>query len=140
MAANTAPRHRVVVAPNLGGIPGDMRARPQWVTHKDGAPCAVATGRRTDYTDPQNFAPFEDACAKAAERGHDGPGYCLLADDPYTFVDVDECVGADGTIAPIVRDLLQRLGTYVQYSMNDGVHAILRARKPVTDCVFWLTD
>jgi HK97 family phage prohead protease len=140
MVAKAAARHHVVVAPNLAGIPGEMRARPQWVTHKDGAPCSVATGGRTDYTNSENFARFDDACAKAAERGHDGVGFCLLADDAYTFVDVDHCVGADGTIAPIVLNLLRRLGAYVQYSMHDGAHGILKARKPVTDCVFWLTD
>src|SRR5438874_8029852 len=109
MVANAAARHRVVVAPNLSGIPGEMGARPQWVTHKNGAPCSVCTGRPTDYTKPENFARFEEACATAAERGHDGPGYCLLADDPFSFVDVDHCVRADGTIAPLVLNLLLRL-------------------------------
>ena len=150
MAANAPSKHRVVVPPNPDAFPGILRVRAQWLLHCAGAPyaardtldkrgCVVRAGSApVNAYDCANLCAFAQTWSLYAAGGWDGVGYSVQRD--VVFIDIDECRRPDGTLVPSVARWLRRLGTYCQWSMNDGVHAILEAVKPVDDCVFWLVD
>jgi putative DNA primase/helicase len=78
-----------------GGIPAELRERPQWVIWRlevrDGkqtkVPYQAGANGRASTTDPGTWATFDQAVA-TADRA-DGIGYVFAADDPYTGVDLD---------------------------------------------------
>ena len=94
----------------LDAFPGELKGRPVWVgwryeTRKgDTRPTKVPyrvhdTQRKADSTDPETWAPFDLAHARAA--CFDGIGFCTEGD--VTCIDFDECLNAEtGVIDPEV--------------------------------------
>jgi hypothetical protein len=140
------------IAPVPEGIPRELRERPQWVVHREGAPYAVRNtsrrngrawgkGKKVDYTDPNKLAAFAEAWEMYLAGGWDGIGYCILASDPFLLVDIDGCVRPDGSLAPTVHYWVQRLGGYVERSPSQqGVHVLVQARLPRPGSVYWLRE
>jgi hypothetical protein len=124
-------------------VPPELRARPQWVLwrygprRKDGKrpklPYSTGTRRAADTTDPASWGSFDQAAAAlASNRYFDGIGFVFGPDDPFTGVDLDGCIDAEGKIAPWAYQVLDQLpGAYVELSPSGtGVHAIVRAQLP----------
>ncbi len=79
-------------------------------------PCSVATGEVANAHDPKNWGTFEQARQAAERRHHAGIGYVFTKDDPYTGIDLDDCIGGDGTITPEAMEVITAMGTYAEVS------------------------
>lgn len=102
-------------------IPVELRERAQWVTWKysktkQKLPCSVRTGNVADAHDPASWGTFDEASAAARRRHQAGIGYVFTADDPYTGIDLDDCIDAAGDVAPWARTIVDTLQTYTEIS------------------------
>ena len=121
---------------------------PQWVTYRlvpkpngktDKLPCHWATGEISNAHDPAIRTSYDTALAHAdlaARGGHgSGVGFVLTADDPFWFLDIDNCaVGGDWS--PLAKGLCQRLaGAAVEVSQSGkGLHIIGSGPVPSHGC------
>lgn len=103
-------------------------------------PYDPATGERARANDPGTFTNFERA-AKVLERRpglYDGPGIGLFGD--LVGVDIDHCIGADGTLSPLARDVLAALDSYAEKSPSgEGIHILCRAPGMSFDAALYYT-
>lgn len=84
-------------------VPASLRERPQSVCWKfitrRGKPtkCPVSPRERgrANPTDPSTWTSFDEAVAAWRSDGFSGVGYVFAADDPYSGIDLDDCI--DGT-------------------------------------------
>ena len=122
-AANAWARGLDVTAANA---PTCLRKRRQWVAWKyverDGKPtkCPVnpGTGALADSTDAATWGTFEQAVAACRQdAGLAGVGFVFSADDPFSGVDLDDCLEADtGQLKPWARQIVDRLASYAEIS------------------------
>ena len=133
---------RPAVASAFAFVPEELRALPQWVIWHYGP--ARENGKRaklphtpTTYapakvTAPTTWGSFAQAASVAIKNPAVGIGFVFSPEDPYTGVDLDSCIEADGQIASWAQAILARLpGAYVEYSPSGtGLHAIVRAQLP----------
>lgn len=131
----------------IEAIPPCLMERPQWVCWKSipkptgkpmKKPFNAVTGSMTDYTNPKNWATFEKALdAFRRETSYAGIGYVFSEDDPYTGIDLDDCLDEQGEFL-WGRDIVDRIDTYCEVSPSGtGVKMIIEGIKPAwaTECV-----
>ncbi len=119
------------------GIPEELKVRPQWVVWKavgaklDKVPYSARTGRRASSTDLLTWGTFGEAL-KAYESGeYAGLGFVFSSGDPYTGVDLDDCMDEDGEIALWALEILRYLDSYTELSATGtGLHIIVRGDVP----------
>ena len=122
----------------FAAIPTELRERDQRVVwrlerRRDGKPTKVpyrADGAgRADSTDPTTWSTFEEAVAGAEELGADGIGYVFSADDPFTGIDLDDCLDGD-RLHPAAAEIVRLLDSYTEISPSrTGVKVIVRGSK-----------
>ncbi len=123
-------------------VPAVLRDRPQWVCwryeQREGKPTKVpvstTTGTRASSTDPSTWGTFESAVA-ALDRdgGLAGVGYVFAKDDPFTGIDLDGCMGADGALAAGAAQIISDFASYTEVSPSGtGVKIICIADKPAS--------
>jgi putative DNA primase/helicase len=118
-------------------IPEQLKARPQWVVWKavgdkpDKVPYSAATGRRASSTDLMSWSTFEETL-RAYENGeYAGVGFVFSSADPYTGIDLDDCVDAQGEIALWALEIVCRFDSYTELSATGtGLHIIARGDVP----------
>ncbi len=126
------------IRPNFNNIPQQLRSRAQWVNWKFGqlkpngkrakVPFCPTTGKAASTTDPATWATFEQALATYKRGGYTGIGYILTQDDPFTFIDLDNCIRNGemdaGTVATI-----KCFGSYAEISVNgQGAHILVEGK------------
>src|ERR671921_2880593 len=85
-------------------IPEQLKSRPQWVVWKavgdkpDKVPHSARNGRMASSTDLLTWATFQEALEAYENSDYAGLGFVFSSADPYTGVDLDDCVDADGEI------------------------------------------
>lgn len=124
----------------LPAVPRELKQRRQWVLWRQeeraGKRTKVpysASGHRASSTHPATWTTYRRAVSAASNgAGYSGVGYVLTADDPYVGIDLDNCIGADGTVEPWAAELLDGLaGTYCEISPSGrGVKAWVRGSLP----------
>lgn len=125
---------------------GEKRLRdyPQWMVWrwdgKNKPPINPRTGRKVDWTDPRNWLSYEKAAEKRRAYSHTvGVGIVLTRDDPFTLVDLDHCFvdGPEGKeVTPFASGVLRELRGVEEESVSgEGMHSLVRATKPGTECV-----
>jgi putative DNA primase/helicase len=132
----TAPNKRLLPV-KAESIPEELRVRPQWVVWKavgdkpDKVPYSARTGRRASSTDLLTWSTFQDAL-KAYENGdYAGLGFVFSSADPYTGIDLDDCVDADGEIAGWALEIVRYFDSYTELSATGtGLHVIVRGEIP----------
>lgn len=89
------------------------------------------TGYRASPTDPATWSDYQTALQYATEHGH-GVGFAFTADDPFFFVDVDDCYNPTSGWSPIAVELCQRLsGAFMEASVSGkGLHIIGVGKRP----------
>lgn len=117
-------------------VPFELRDRAQWVVWKleqrDGKPTKVPyraadLTRKASSTDSASWSDYATAERTARAPGVDGGGYVFSPDDPYTGIDFDGVVTADG-LHPAAAEVLARLNSYTERSPSGtGVHVFVRA-------------
>jgi primase-polymerase (primpol)-like protein len=70
--------------------------------------------------DPKTWGTFERACAAAKARRYDGIGYVFNKEDDYVGVDLDACVDDDGNISAEAQAIIDKIGSYAEFSVVKG--------------------
>ena len=132
---NTGKRILPVLAEN---IPDELKIRLQWVDwrleKRGGAltklPYKPGTERKASSIDPLTWGTFEEAI-EALER-YDGVGFVFSSGDPYTGVDLDNCVEPEtGEIEQWASEIIRYFDSYTEFSVTGtGVHIIVRGDVP----------
>jgi hypothetical protein len=125
---------------SVATIPEDLRKRPQWVCwrseEREGGPTKIPynalTGKWASSTNPSTWTTFEKAMAALDEHPeYDGVGYVFSDADPFCGVDLDDCIGEDGTVESWAREIIDGLSTYAEISPSGrGVKLFLRGELP----------
>lgn len=125
-------------------VPACLRERAQWVSwqyvERDGKPtkCPISPtkGGTASSTDAATWGTFEQALTACRAADMDGVGYVFRADDPYTGVDLDNCIdSATGQPKPWAQAILDQLNSYAEISPSStGVKIFVRAVKPGQRC------
>lgn len=110
---------------------------PQWVTWRlepnaqKGKPDKVPYGRdgkRARANDPTTWLTFPAARHQCETGQYEGLGFQLHRDDPYTFVDLDNCRDAKtGVIAEWAQAIVERFASLTEVSQSGaGLHIFVR--------------
>jgi putative DNA primase/helicase len=118
-------------------IPEELRVRPQWVVWKavgdkpDKVPYSAGTGRRASSTDLLTWSTFQEALETYENGEYAGLGFVFSSADPYTGIDLDDCVDGDGEIAPWALEIVRYFDSYTELSATGtGLHVIVRGDVP----------
>ena len=128
----TVPNTRLLSV-KIEGIPEELRVRPQWVVWQavgdkpDKVPYSARTGRKASSTELMTWSTFPEAL-EAYERGEfAGLGFMFSSGDPYTGIDLDNCVNEDGQIALWALEIVRYFDSYTEFSVTGtGLHIIVR--------------
>jgi putative DNA primase/helicase len=118
-------------------IPQELKARPQWVVWKavgakpDKVPYSPRTGRRASSTDILTWSTFQEALEAYENGDYAGLGFVFSSADPYTGIDLDDCVDEDGEIALWALEIVRYFDSYTELSATGtGLHVIVRGEIP----------
>jgi primase-polymerase (primpol)-like protein len=132
----TAPNKRLLPV-KAESIPEELRVRPQWVVWKavgdkpDKVPYSARSGRRASSTDLLTWSTFQEALEAYENGEYAGLGYVFSSADPYTGIDLDDCVDADGEIALWALEIVRHFDSYTELSATGtGLHVIVRGDVP----------
>jgi putative DNA primase/helicase len=136
MTEQVAPNKQLLLV-KVESIPEELRARPQWVVWKavgekpDKVPYSVRTSRRASSTDLLTWSTFQEALETYENGGYAGLGFVFSSADPYTGIDLDNCVGGDGQIALWALEIVRYFDSYTELSATGtGLHVIVRGEVP----------
>jgi putative DNA primase/helicase len=111
---------------NFALVPAALVERPQWCCwklirrHEGGKPTKVPfdakTGLPASTRDPSTWCDYETALEACAGGGYDGIGFVFTSEDTFIGLDLDDCIGADGTVKPWARVILDRVLSYAEIS------------------------
>jgi putative DNA primase/helicase len=97
----------------------------------DKVPYSPRTGRRASSTDLLTWGTFEEALEAYENGEYAGLGFVFCSGDPYTGVDLDDCVNENGEIAPWALEIVCYLDSYTELSATGtGLHIIVRGDVP----------
>jgi putative DNA primase/helicase len=132
----TAPNKRLLWVKEES-IPEELRVRPQWVVWKavgdkpDKVPYSARTGRRASSTDLLTWSTLQEALEAYENGEYAGLGFVFSSADPYTGIDLDNCVDADGEIAGWALEIVRYFDSYTELSATgSGLHIIVRGDVP----------
>jgi len=114
-----------------------LRVRPQWVVWKavgdkpDKVPYSARTGRKASSTDLLTWSTFEEALEAYENGEYAGLGFVFSSADPYTGIDLDNCVDENGEIAGWALEIVRYFDSYTELSATGtGLHIIVRGEVP----------
>lgn len=85
-------------------------------------------GWKAKATDPNTWTSYD--LASKVSGGYSGIGYMLSTDDPYTAIDLDDCI-IDGEIQTEAMRIVEALNSYTEYSQSgEGLHIFIKGEKP----------
>jgi putative DNA primase/helicase len=136
MTEQVAPNKQLLLV-KVESIPEELRVRPQWVVWKavgdkpDKVPYSARTGRRASSTDLLTWGTFEEALEVYENGEYAGLGFVFSSADPYTGIDLDNCVDGDGEIALWALEIARYFDSYTEISATGtGLHIIVRGEVP----------
>jgi len=136
MKEQVAPNKQLLLV-KVESIPEELRARPQWVVWNavgdkpDKVPYSARTGHRASSTDLLTWATFQEALEAYENGDYAGLGFVFSSADPYTGIDLDDCVDADGEIAGWALEIVRYFDSYTELSATGtGLHVIVRGEIP----------
>jgi putative DNA primase/helicase len=118
-------------------IPKELKVRPQWVVWKvvgekpDKVPYSATTGRRASSTDLMTWSTFAETLEAYENGNYAGLGFVFSSGDPYTGVDLDNCVDENGEIAVWALEIARYFDSYTELSATGtGLHVNVRGDVP----------
>jgi putative DNA primase/helicase len=136
MKEQAVPNRRLLLV-KVAGIPEELRIRPQWVVWKavddkpDKVPYSARTGRRASSTDLLTWSTFQEALEAYENGDYAGLGFVFSSADPFTGIDIDNCVDGDGEIALWALEIVRYFDSYTELSATGtGLHIIVRGDVP----------
>jgi primase-polymerase (primpol)-like protein len=132
MTAYTADKRILPVQPKK--LPHELKSRPQWVLWKavgekpDKVPYSAINGRKASSTDLLTWTTFERACEALETGEYSGLGWVFSSGDPYTGIDLDNCVEQEtGDIKQWALEIVRYFDSYTELSATGrGVHIIVK--------------
>lgn len=129
---------RNILPVNVDDIPEELTVRPQWVDWKlegerpDKVPYSPRTGRRASSTDLLTWGTFAEASEALETGAYSGLGFMFSTADPYTGIDLDNCVNPDtGKITSWAMEIATYFGSYTELSPSGtGLHIIVKGEVP----------
>ncbi len=129
----------------VANTPDCLKQRSQWVCWKyverDGkaskCPVNPRNGKLARSNAPGTWTSFEDAINAARHNDQlAGVGFMFAADDPYTGIDLDQCIdAASGQLKPWAKRIVSDLASYAEISPSGtGVKIFIIAEKPGERC------
>lgn len=87
-------------------------------------PVSIHSGKRHDAHDPAIWHTHDEVSAWVGARLDYGCGFVFTDNDPFFFLDLDDCLQPDGQWSPVVHDLCRRFpGAAVEVSQSGrGLH------------------
>lgn len=129
-------------------VPEALKSYNNWVLWKleqkpdkakpDKIPYDARTGRRASSTDAATWADYHTAAATFERGGYDGIGFVFDLASPYGFVDIDDCLDANGTNFTDVErgnaalSLIDAGAAWERSQSGTGLHIVGRVDKLVT--------
>src|SRR5215218_9167207 len=136
MTEQVAPNKQLLLV-KVESIPEELRARPQWVVWKavgdkpDKVPYSARSGRRASSTDLLTWSTFQEALEAYENGRYAGLGFVFCSGDPYTGIDLDDCVDEDGEIAGWALEIVRYFNSFTELSATGtGLHIIVRGEVP----------
>jgi DNA-binding MarR family transcriptional regulator len=113
----------------------ELKEYDQWVAWdyrgKRKIPIDPHTRLAADTTNPDTWGSYEEALAAAGSSGR--VGFVFSGFDPFTGIDLDDCVDGDG-VAPWALEIVKLLDSYTEVSPSGtGLKVWVRASKPSND-------
>ena len=133
----TVYTHNRILSIRTETISQELKARPQWVVWQavgekpDKIPYSPRTGQKASSTDLMSWSTFKEA-VEACEHGeYAGLGFVFCSGDPYTGIDLDDCVDENGEIALWALEITRYFDSYRELSATGtGLHIIVRGNVP----------
>jgi putative DNA primase/helicase len=133
----TVYMNKRILPVRMENIPEELKVRPQWVGWKavgekpDKVPYSARTDRKASSTDLLTWSTFDNVVAAYEAGQYDGIGFVFSSGDPYTGVDLDNCVDKNGEIAGWALEIARYLDSYTELSATgSGLHIIVRGNVP----------
>ena len=109
--------HAQFVCWRLESYPGEAKPRK--------VPYSPSTGQRASTTDPATWGSYEAAIAAYLAGGFSGIGFVFTMADRFAFIDIDDCLAADGQWLPHAAGIMQALpGAWEVSQSGRGLHGI----------------
>ncbi len=83
-----------------------------------------------EVDNPRTWGTLDQALNALATGYFHGIGFVFSPDDPFTGIDLDNCVGNNRSIDKWARDIIESQHTYTEYSPRNGIHLFLHASLP----------
>ncbi|MBA2691485.1 MAG: hypothetical protein H0U65_03195 [Rubrobacter sp.] len=135
---------RASTSTEFANVSDELKERRQWLLWKwetvgENKATKVpyqSNGRRASSTNPATWANFEDAGASFERGGFSGIGFAVTKDDPFTGIDLDDCVSLEtGEIAPGAMELVRSFDSYAEKTPSStGLRIWIQATKPTGEC------
>lgn len=120
---------------NGTAVPAAMTAYPQFVLWRlvqkhgkpkpDKLPFCPTTGGLAAVDDPATWSDYATAVAAYECGGYDGIGFVFTANDPFAFIDLDDCADGSGAWKPHAQEIISRLpGAWEVSQSGRGLHGI----------------
>ncbi len=125
---------------NPDGIPEELKALSQWCCwrlqprgegRKPGKVpvMAMSPERNASVSDPSTWTTFDRAMEAYTDGKTDGLSLVLTAGDPYTIIDLDDVIQADGSLTEMAAATVKAFGSYTEVSAGgSGLHIIVKGR------------
>ncbi len=151
MQIERTPKHNPQEQATYAGYAQDLRERlqsgllseltpyPQFVVWKytvehgklKKRPFNPRTNLPARTNDSTTWARVEPSLKALATGRFNGIGFVFAESDPFTGIDLDACVGKDGSIAAWAQEVITSLSSYTEYSPSKlGVHILTQATLP----------
>ena len=126
----------------VDSIPQELRALPQWTFWRSEpdpnggkakkVPRNPRTGWNASPTDPATWGTLEAAMDALELFGGDGVQFLLSESDPYTGIDLDDCVNPDtGEVEPWAARIVAYFDAYTEVSPSGtGLRIMIQGQKP----------
>ncbi len=97
----------------------------------DKIPHSARTGRKSSSTDLMSWSTFEEALEAYEDGEYAGLGFVFSSADPYTGIDLDNCVDESGEISLWALEIVRYFDSYTELSATgSGLHIIVRGEIP----------
>ena len=134
MTVYTSPH---ILPVRAGNIPEQLKKRPQWVPWKavgdkpDKVPYSATADCKASSTDLLTWVTFQEALEAYENGEYAGLGFVFSSADPYTGIDLDNCVDENGEIADWALEIVRYFDSYTERSATGtGLHIIVRGEIP----------
>lgn len=126
----------------MKSIPGNLKQYSSWVCWKKErrgermtkVPVCARSGKLAETNNPDTWSSYDEALSffqNSSNSGCSGIGFVFSADDPFTGIDLDDCIDEHGNVADFALEIVKRFDSYTEVSPSGkGLHIIVEGKLP----------